>query len=46
MGRRAIYALVFAGALLLLCACGGGGGGDRGSSNWNEMVWNEDVWGP
>lgn len=36
--------------ILLLNACGGGGGGDNtttapaGSSNWDEMTWDQDNW--
>lgn len=49
---RRLGFLTFVGLLLfagLLSACGGGGGGgggDTGSSNWNDLVWSEDVWGP
>jgi hypothetical protein len=31
---------------LLAVSCGGGGGGDgeTPSSNWDEMVWDQDNW--
>lgn len=39
-------------AVLLLAGCSGGGGGGgggnnspSGSSNWDEMVWDQDNWG-
>ena len=36
-------------AVALLSACGGGGGGGTtplpaGSSNWDQMVWDQDNW--
>ena len=46
----ALCLLVLAG---LLAGCGGGGGGDLdggsdggdgGSSNWDQLVWNQDDW--
>ena len=31
--------------LLPACSGGGGGGGnDNGSSNWDEMKWDQDKW--
>ena len=34
-------------AALLVVSCGGGGGdGKTRSRTWNEMIWNEGVWGP
>lgn len=42
--RRVVWAfLLLAVVLGMITACGGGG--DKRSSNWNEMVWNEDNWG-
>ena len=34
-------------ALMSLTACGGGGGGQpaSGTSNWDQMVWDQDNWG-
>jgi hypothetical protein len=35
-------------ALLVLVgaasSCGGGNGGTQGSSNWDQLVWDTDVW--
>ena len=37
--------LTVMGLLLLLAGCGGGGGGgDESSSDWDEMVWDQDDW--
>ncbi len=32
-------------AVLAGCGGGGGDGGAQGSSNWDEMVWDQDNWG-
>lgn len=48
--RFAIFTLGL--LIVLLSACGGGGGGatdtnaapPSGSSNWDEMVWDQDKW--
>ena len=45
-----IHLLLLLFVTLGICpACGGGGGGDGGgdeaSSNWDEMNWDEGVWG-
>jgi len=48
--RKTTLRLVFAFALAVsLSACGGGGGGGggggtTGSSNWDELVWDQDNW--
>lgn len=43
--RNALYILF---TVLFISACGGGGGGspppEEGSSNWDEMVWDQDDW--
>ena len=45
---RRLRLLTLMGLLLVLASCGGGGGGssvdETGSSNWDEMVWDEDDW--
>ena len=48
MRRLAACLLTGVCLLLLLSACGGGDGGDGNtqSNKWNEIVWNQDVWGP
>lgn len=40
----AVFAVV---GLLSIAGCGGSGGDDdtpSGSSNWDEMVWDQDSW--
>jgi len=55
MSRSKHFAIFTLGllAIVLLSACGGGGGGGAadtnaappsGSSNWDEMVWDQDKW--
>jgi hypothetical protein len=46
LGFLALAGLLLFVGLLTACGGGGGGGGSTGSSDWDEMVWNEDVWGP
>ena len=44
----AIILALFLALFLFMPACGGGGGGDDGgseSSNWDQLVWDEDDWG-
>lgn len=32
--------------ILGIASCGGGGSNQpQGSSNWDEMTWDQDVWG-
>lgn len=45
-GITKIFLITF--VLLFLAGCGGGGGGSsstNGSSNWDEMTWDQDNWG-
>ena len=50
MKRYARLALAFAAVLglCLIASCGGSSGPNpiEGSSTWNDLVWNEDNWGP
>ncbi len=43
-----LHLVILLGAVLLTgCGSGGGGGDDpaaTGSSNWDEMVWDQDQW--
>lgn len=42
--RYTLYVII---TLLLLSGCGGGGSGTpppEGSSNWDEMIWDNDDW--
>ena len=47
--RKYAYLTVSLLMLLLLTVCGGGGGGGAEppgtSSNWDQMVWDQDKWG-
>lgn len=46
-GGRLAHALLLALLLLGLARCGGGGGDATdagGSSEWNQMRWNQDHW--
>lgn len=44
-GIICILFVVIVGGAGLILSCGGGGGGDgQPSSNWDEMVWDQDNW--
>jgi hypothetical protein len=41
-----LFLMAFGMLVTLMAACGGGGGGGGGdgSSNWDELVWDQDDW--
>lgn len=46
-----LFAAYIIWSTFIVAGCGGGGGGGggvlpaAGSSNWDEMVWDQDNWG-
>jgi hypothetical protein len=46
--RRLFFALCLLACACLAAGCGGGGGGDvkndTGSSDWDQLVWDQDPW--
>ena len=48
--KRCLFVMCLIAAAGLCTACGGGGGGDAdpnangANSNWDALVWDQDVW--